>query len=856
MALFWALLWSVLPTMALFSGLDHCGFQERSSSQTASSLLESLQCYNDYATHVHCKWKRHSSAALQLWFKTKKSSELCVPLDAANAAEPESVHCRYETKLFAIAIHHTVFFLDNNTMTVCSSVPHQSAALSQHLRARPPVNLSSFEAGDGGQRLQWSSPYPPSSSLNKDLTYQLGYRTQAQDFWTVENVTTTSVTLERRLLLPGHRYEARVRAQASMGQWSDWSPVVIWQTKDDFGQVPTLHCILEGEREVMCSWEVNTELANIISYQLACRHKQTTPSARCCLNQTVSLGLTGTAVRYSCALTAEDPEDLQLELLPTHNAKTFKAHQHIRPNPPQQVKVKEKHNNWMVEWTSIEPASILRLSYQVYYYRTEDEGSAVMLNISEASTWATILGTSLSPLQEYQVKVRSLVVPGHGSRFEGIPSEWTDPVKWTSNKAIWSFPSMIYVLITVFVVTIFLTLYCTIPACQRKVMLWVDSVPSPGKSKILSEIKSASCQTLMQSEKTSYCKVQHLDSLSTCSSDALLWPSKGTEKKYLDQDEKWWKSDNLTSTVEKVDSNDTSCLSFSGPYIFCQVSPSTPRSVNVQTEERYQETSSDISVSPVPVPASLYGEGYVWLPSRAVLRSTQDLTFQSNESTSSQWCDSAEQDHDCPNSTSRPIQSEDQSSPSESTIQDQPPEYTSETFSPWPQMSTIEASGFAARLELGIFDQEHSKAPGVCIPLHKREEDERVVCNSCASHRKPAPSFPGDVVSRNESISTSVFGDYVVNSSGFFLDVPMEPQTLKNRVESPFHSFLKLPISVTAKFDKAELSKLHLMRHYCDGCYCRHDLENAEATVQLPIGSFFLALPPNALVTCLELGQA
>ena len=55
------------------------------------------------------------------------------------------------------------------------------------VRARPPVNLSSFEAGDGGQRLQWSSPYPPSSSLNQNLTYQLGYRTQAQDFWTVSH---------------------------------------------------------------------------------------------------------------------------------------------------------------------------------------------------------------------------------------------------------------------------------------------------------------------------------------------------------------------------------------------------------------------------------------------------------------------------------------------------------------------------------------------------------------------------------------------------------------------------------------------------------------------------------------------
>lgn len=85
----------------------------------------------------------------------------------------------------------------------------------------------------------------------------------------------------------------------------------------------------------------------------------------------------------------------------------------------------------------------------------------------------------------------------------------------------------------------------------RKITLWVDSVPSPGKSKILSEIKvrvdysenrltcfyifahsllcevcfsflfsvvamqSAACQTHMQSEKTTICKAWNLDSMST-----------------------------------------------------------------------------------------------------------------------------------------------------------------------------------------------------------------------------------------------------------------------------------------------------------------------------------------------------
>lgn len=43
----------------------------------------------------------------------------------------------------------------------------------------------------------------------------------------------------------------------------------------DTGQSPSLHCVLDGEKEVMCSWEVSRELSHFITYQLDCRHSQT-----------------------------------------------------------------------------------------------------------------------------------------------------------------------------------------------------------------------------------------------------------------------------------------------------------------------------------------------------------------------------------------------------------------------------------------------------------------------------------------------------------------------------------------------------------------------------------------------------
>ncbi|KAK5885288.1 hypothetical protein CesoFtcFv8_019015 [Champsocephalus esox] len=426
MPLYWVVLWSTLPPLVLCCAPDCCSVHE--SSSNVSPLLKSLQCHNDYKSHVLCSWREHRNTTLTLWFKTDDNREQCLPCGALeDGREHRTVQCRYETRTFSIGIKHTVFFLENNTL--CSSVPHTPLDLSQHLRARPPVNLSCHDGGDGGRRLSWSSPYPSSSSLNRNLTYQLSYRTHGQDNWTSEDVTNTSVKLEKGLLLPGRSYEARVRVRASVGQWSDWSPVVTCHSETDTGQIPSLHCVLDGEREVTCSWEVSRDVDHFITYQLVLPNNQAPPSERRCVNLTVSSDPGGGVVRYSCSLTDADPKHLLVELQPSHPAKSFNACEHIRPKPPQQVSVKPKDRNWMVKWT--QPASKPDLYYHVCYYKTTDQGCSVLENISKGSMALMILGDSLVPSQLYQVKVRSLVVP---DLYQGVPSEWSPPVDWTSHE--------------------------------------------------------------------------------------------------------------------------------------------------------------------------------------------------------------------------------------------------------------------------------------------------------------------------------------------------------------------------------------------------------------------------------------
>ncbi|KAM8844615.1 cytokine receptor common subunit beta isoform 2-T2 [Spinachia spinachia] len=673
MPLFWVLLWSMLPPLILSCG-PHCCIAEESLQKT-SALLTSLQCHNDYESYVHCQWRKLGNESLQLWFKTENDVEECAPHGTSQ--------CRYKTGAFSIGIKHTVFFVQDKMLTPCSSVRHKPRERPLQLRTRPPVNVSTRGAGDAGRRLVWSSPYPSSSTLNEGIAYQLSYRTDRQDDWTTEELADTSVKLEKRLLLPGRLYEARVRARAREAQWSVWSAEVTWRTPEGTGLFPSLHCVLDGETAATCSWDVSREVDHFITYQLACRHVQTVAAESCCVNLTVSPDPGRPVLRYSCSLAVADPAHLLVELLPARKAKTFHALKHIRPGPPQQVRVKQRATNWMVEWNEPSTASKVRLHYQVCYYSTQEQGSYVLMNVSEGSKSLNILGTSLVPSRHYSAKLRSLVNPND---YEGIPSEWTDPVEWTSQDATWSPTTLIYLPLALLVAAVFLTMYFTIPACRRRAVLWVNSVPSPGKSKILSEIKSASNKTLMQGERLSICQVMRLDSIgSTCSSAALLWPSKDTGQKHLEQDEGCRECDNLPPPAEKDKHFDTSSMSFSGPYILCQTSEASQKSTNVQADETEmeQEPPSDDFPSPPPVMSAFYGEGYVCLPGRSVFESTQDLVFHSGGQANTHRHNDAEQDQQGRGDTEVPP------GPSETCSSSQAA--TSRTLPPWFQ---AQASGY------------------------------------------------------------------------------------------------------------------------------------------------------------------
>lgn len=73
----------------------------------------------------------------------------------------------------------------NNPTSIIPANTNSSFKRCFTVRAKSPVKLSFHNASDGGWRLTWSSPYPSSSSLNKNITYEISYRKDGESYWTV-----------------------------------------------------------------------------------------------------------------------------------------------------------------------------------------------------------------------------------------------------------------------------------------------------------------------------------------------------------------------------------------------------------------------------------------------------------------------------------------------------------------------------------------------------------------------------------------------------------------------------------------------------------------------------------------------
>ncbi|KAG7491493.1 hypothetical protein MATL_G00004120 [Megalops atlanticus] len=166
----------------------------------------------------------------------------------------------------------------------------------------------------------------------------------------------------------------------------------------------------------------------------------------------------------------------------------------VRPTRPSRVQVHERMEDWELRWTPPKYDTV-SVYFQVQYWMTEKPGDVKCVNLPEGVQSYLLRVVSLHPSTKYTAQVRTLL-SSKGGYYSGTPSDWTEPVQWTTHPAPRLFSTLVCVVISVCAtILLILLLIVTFPACQRWVKVWEMSVPSPIKSKVVEEVikKSSNC---------------------------------------------------------------------------------------------------------------------------------------------------------------------------------------------------------------------------------------------------------------------------------------------------------------------------------------------------------------------------
>ncbi|KAL7850439.1 hypothetical protein SRHO_G00197880 [Serrasalmus rhombeus] len=544
------LLITALPLLVLSSEVQQCALQ--STTSHGLPMLDSLQCYNDFTSHMRCTWEEDPHTHLKLLITKEQFEAECVS-DGLGVLLPNGKRyhsCVYKTKIF-----------HGGKFTICSttSCPSKAATLNiaQHGKVLSPVNVR-VKKVDGGQMLSWSSPYPSS----KSLTYQVKYRRHGHDWTVVSDINTTEWVI-KELELPAYEYEARVRARGQVGLWSNWSPTVSWITEEE--GVFNLQCVIDIGG-VLCSWQVKREQAQILSFYL-CSH--TNGSSLGCQHCVKHIDQPGHAVLdFVCLVLNPEPEMLTMELKSLRNSKDFANPLNIQPPRLKPVQASKKDGFWKLTWSRPDVSEQLRLSYQLQLYNN-DTGDLTLFNLTEGDFCLSLTRSTLRPTNTYMAQVRALP----SDSFSGLPSDWSEPVYFKSDPAS-SVPAIIYTMTAVLVAVFFLVLYKALPSCHRRLELWKVSIPSPLKSRVLKEMSIKSSPAVWgnpysEKEKTSVCIMQPSD-------NPIIYKGSISEYPLLPYIDDLTKSacthglDHSSSYIEGSGMSVKSTMSFTGPYILCQ----------------------------------------------------------------------------------------------------------------------------------------------------------------------------------------------------------------------------------------------------------------------------------------------
>ncbi|KAG9338872.1 hypothetical protein JZ751_025312 [Albula glossodonta] len=348
----------------------------------------------------------------------------------------------------------------------------------------------------------------------------------------------------------------------------------------------------------------------------------------CCAGPPVSVDPSvcgSAALRFSCSFLVSHLEQLQVDLTPSYNPIEFRACKNIRPNPPAHMNVQEKGENWVLSWNAPKSPRPPKIFFQVRYWRKGVPDQVTDHNTTVGAQSHFLHRSALQASTEYVARVRAVV--STEGMYSGHPSDWTEPVHWTTHKAPWSISTILYLIIGVCVALLCLLLYCAFPACRRKVKVWDMSVPSPWKSKVMEEMmKKSKSDCLAHQKETERAAVSQIQVLERfwpapcspllskeCGQPMWLTATEEDEAYKRVSGQAWSSTTSLRRMSDGQLRRDASCLSLTEPYIMCPAC-SRPQS-GVAVDQACGEDSDGASTPPSPTPQeALLESGGEYMP--------------------------------------------------------------------------------------------------------------------------------------------------------------------------------------------------------------------------------------------------
>ncbi|XP_056615799.1 interleukin-3 receptor class 2 subunit beta-like [Triplophysa dalaica] len=426
-----------------------------------SSVLESLECRNDYRSHIRCSWRKNPSLSLSLFHMDPDNCKVApcvrIPVPSQNAPGQERVFCRYNTSLFAIGFDDVFFF----------HTPHSPGVSRTYNLTKSNDTKWIFKQVNDILSPSCLSPDCSKTLLTSDPFRQHDHRHTEVDV--IHQSANEKVN--------------KIETEGS-GMLFD-RPTLMFDY--ELPGPTNLRCVYRGERNVSCSWKLTTDVAQYISYTLSYRTHSSSLGEWCCVDNvevTNSRGL----LRMVGVFSIFEPGVQEVQLTPTPVTRVIHAYKHIQPACPTALCVELSREDWILNWT-LPKYRTIRLTSQLEYWSTLTPKDVKTISLPDPVTVFSIPERSLIGSSEYRARVRcSLSMPRRpGQRYAGYPSEWTDLVSWTTQPEplvprLVAF--VLYFLIATLSVAISVVVFFILVVTQRRLRDWKASLPSPVHSKV------------------------------------------------------------------------------------------------------------------------------------------------------------------------------------------------------------------------------------------------------------------------------------------------------------------------------------------------------------------------------------